>query len=131
MTYRQRGALSLTWVAIVSAAFAALAMAALYSMRYERNVFMEVWNKALKSGAGAAVAHTSQEALGKVAPSAAPLRSCVVNGKHVISNVDCPERGSKIIHIHDSRGIEMPKAAPPVEPTPAGAQEKMIEQATR
>ena len=56
MRQAQRGSISLFRVALFSAAVAAVAMAALFSMRQERNLFAEGWHKLLgAAGAGAAL----------------------------------------------------------------------------
>lgn len=118
----QRGAISLLWLAVLMAAFAAIAMAALFSMRYDRNFFAEAWSR---------LAHAPAVTAPAPAAPAPALRKCVIDGKTVVSNVDCQERG-RAIDIHDSRGIEAPKAAPaPAEAAPATMQDRMIEKATR
>lgn len=119
---RRQAGLSLVAVAVVMAALAALAMAALFSMRHERNLFAEGWSE-LTGPAAPAVA-----AIAAPSSSASPLRKCTIDGKTVISNTECGRRG-KVIAIHDSRGIEAPKAPPaPVEPQ-QGLREKMLERA--
>jgi hypothetical protein len=115
---RQRG-LSLIAVAVVMAALAALAMAALFSMRHERNLFAEGWQKV--TGKVAAPTVTAPAA------PAAPLRKCTIDGKTVVSNTECGNRGTVLAN-HDSRGIEPPKA-PPAPEEPAGLREKMLERA--
>ncbi len=130
MITRQRGALSLTGVAIVSALFAAVAMAALYSMRYERNVFAEGWDK-LVGGEAAGAALGGVRAATGTDEGAAPLRKCVIDGKTVVSNVDCTDANgsSRDIDIQVTRGVEAPKVpvAPPAEPTSNPALDRMIE----
>jgi hypothetical protein len=115
MHHRQRGALSLAWVAIMSAVLALLAMAALYSMRYERNLFAEGWAKV---AGGDTARHAIDAARNAGGAAAAPvvLRKCIIDGKTVVSNTDCRDdnRSSKTMVLHDSHGIEPPKA-PPVE----------------
>jgi len=138
---RQGGQISLWLVALLMAGFAAISMAALFSMRYERNLFAEGIAWLLKSPAGGAVAGQARaategasEALG-AAPAAGSgaMRKCVIDGKHVVSNVDCANATlSKVIAIHDTRGIEAPKAPPPPpQPDPANLREQMIDKATR
>lgn len=118
---RQKG-MSLIAVAVIMAILGAVAAFALISMRNERNLFAEGFNKA-KAKAG--------EVAAPVAPAPAPLRKCVINGKTVISNTECADQG-KVIQIHDTRGIEAPKAPPKAEPAaPQGATDRAIEQATR
>ncbi|GAB3427670.1 DUF4124 domain-containing protein [Massilia solisilvae] len=130
MPDRQRG-LSLVAVVIVSGLLALAAMAALFSMRYERNLFAEAWAKV----AGSAPAQVLDAARGATAQPVA-LRKCVIDGKTVVSNTDCKDdnKSSRTIEIHDSHGIEAPK--PPVgpekgEPTSTPAIDRMIEKQLR
>jgi len=116
MLQRQSG-LSLIAVAIGMAALAAAAMFALYAIRHE--------------GKLPALPATVTAPVQAAAPaSSEPLRKCTINGKTVISNSDCKESG-QVIRIHDSKGIESPKAPPAAEPTPDDMRAKMIEKATR
>ncbi|XLZ69618.1 DUF4124 domain-containing protein [Massilia sp. SR12] len=118
---RQKG-ISLIAVAVIMAALGAVVAFALISMRNDRNLFAEGLNKAKTKAA---------EVAAPVTPAAAPLRKCVIDGKTVISNTECAEQG-KVIQIHDTRGIEAPKAPPkPAPPAPQGATDRAIEQATR
>jgi cell division septation protein DedD len=136
MIERQRGALNLVWVAILSALLAAAAMAALWSMRHERNLFAE----GVSAVTGAAPVRQAQEAArgalaaGGQAGSGA-LRKCRIDGKTVVSNTECLDsnKTSKAIAIHDSRGIEAPKvpAAPAAAPTSDPALDKIIEKQLR
>jgi len=119
MRKRQSG-LSLIAVAIGMAALAGVAMLALFSMRHERNYFAESVKKVSEPVAAAVAAP----------PSSAPMRKCTINGKTVISNTECRDSG-KVIQIHDSKGIESPKAPPPEPKAPQTAQDKMIEKATQ
>jgi hypothetical protein len=136
---RQGGQISLWLVALLMAAFAAISMAALFSMRYERNRFAEGIAWLLKSRAADAVAGQARAAsegasaaLG-AAPASGAMRKCVIDGKHVVSNVDCANAASsKVLALHDTRGIEAPKAPPPPpQPEPANLREQMIDKATR
>jgi hypothetical protein len=135
---RQRGALSLVWVAIVSALLAAAAMAAIWSMRYERNLFAE----GASALAGAAPARQAIDAARHAVAGAAnpdagggAMRKCVIDGKTVISNTDClaSNKTSKTIQLHDPRGFEAPKAppAPAAAPTSDPAIDKIIEKQLR
>jgi hypothetical protein len=123
MMKRQRGALNLVWVAIVSAGVAAAAMAALWSMRYDRNLFAEGVDKLAKS------------APALPAQAAAPMRKCKIDGKTVISNTDCKDgnKTSRAIDIVATSGVEAPKApvAAPVEATSDPALDKIIEKQVR
>jgi hypothetical protein len=131
MLQRQRGALNLLWVAVFSALLAAVAMAAIYSMRNERNLFAEAWTRL----AGAAPAQAQQALDSARAALAAPdpakgdgvMRKCVIDGLTVVSNSDCVAANptSKAIKIHDTRGIEAPK--PPVRTEAAPSSDPMID----
>jgi hypothetical protein len=128
MQTRARGEISLWLLALMMAGFAAIAMGALFSMRYERNLFAEAIGALLKSPAGTATLQQTRQA------PAGALRKCVIGGKTVVSNVDCRhDPSSKPIAIHATRGIEAPKEppAPTLESSTATAQEKMIEKMTR
>jgi hypothetical protein len=130
MAGRQRGALGLLRVAVFSAVLAAAAMAGIWSMRHERNLFAEGLDKV-----GGAPAHEALEgarrALGSADTQGGALRKCVIDGKLVVSNTDCKDsnRTSTAIAIHDSHGIEAPKQPVPAkaEPTSNPALDKMIE----
>jgi hypothetical protein len=138
MIERQRGALNLAWVAILSALVAAAAMAAIWSMRYERNLFAE----GVSALAGAAPARQAMDAARQAVAGtqdgqarAGALRKCVIDGKTVVSNTDCLDsnKTSKTIKISDTRGFEAPKA--PVvaasSPTSDPAIDKIIEKQLR
>ena len=123
---RQGGALSLVWVAIVSALLAAAAMAALWSIRYDRNLFAE---------GASALAAAARGALADPATGGGAMRKCVIHGKPVISNTDCLDsnRTSKTIQIHATRGVEAPKVppAPAASPTSDPAIDKILEKQLR
>jgi hypothetical protein len=138
MIERQRGTLNLVWVAVFSALAAAAAMAALWSMRHERNLFAE----GVSAVTGAAPARQALDAArGAVSPAAGAgsgngaMRKCVIDGKTVVSNTECLDsnKTSKTIRIHDSRGIEPPKVpvAPAPAPTSDPALDKIIEKQLR
>ena len=135
MIERQRGALNLVWVAIASALVAAAAMAALWSMRYERNLFAE----GASALAGAAPARhaldATRNALATPDAGNGAMRKCVIGGKTVISNTDCLDsnKTSKTIQIHDTRGFEAPKVPVAQAPGPTSdpAIDKMIEKQLR
>ncbi len=136
MFTHQRG-LTLTGVALISALVAGLAMAALFSMRYDRNLFAEGAAKvsklfaatpaqgaldAAKSAVGAATGSPA-------APGGGALRKCVIDGKTVISNSDCSDKNptSKTIAIHDSKGFEAPPK--PVAPEAAKTSDPVLDKA--
>jgi hypothetical protein len=119
---RQRGAVKLLVVVIGAVLLAAAAMAALISVRSERNLFAE---------GAAAVGKAADESVKAAAPSGGPMRKCVINGKTVVSNTDCTDQNktSKTIELRDSRGFEAPKLPPP-PPAPPGSDkiiDKMME----
>ncbi|MBJ7310568.1 DUF4124 domain-containing protein [Rugamonas sp. CCM 8940] len=137
-------------VAIVMAALAAVAMAAMMSMRQERNLFAEALARlrgqtlehrqqatAGQGGAGGANVNASAASTAGAA-GAAPagvLRKCVIDGKTVLSDVDCTaaDPSSRVVKPLATRGIEPPRTpkAEPAEAGPATMQDKMIEKATR
>jgi hypothetical protein len=131
MFHRQRG-IGLIQVAIIMASLAAIAMAFLMSARHERNFFSEGLAKLAgkpvpAAGAGAA---SAAAAIVPAAP-AGVLRKCVVNGKTVLSDVECKD--GQVVKAIDTKGIEAPKAAKP-DPdgsAPQSATDKMMEKATR
>jgi hypothetical protein len=124
---RQRGALNLVWVAVFSAALAAAAMAALWSIRYDRNLFAE--------GVAAPMRQATEVVAAMQYGAGGPLRKCVIGGKTVVSNADCLDNNktSKTIRIHDTRGIEAPKVpvAPAPSPTSDPAIDKILEKQLR
>ena len=143
LTY-QRG-LSLLWVGIGSALLALAAMAALFSMRHERNLFAEGVGL-LSSQANAGPVAKAKEAVKAAkgdakaeAPSGGELRRCVIDGVTTISNVDCSDKNptTRKIVIRDNRSSDIPKkpaapvpasaAAPASAPTSTPAVDKIIE----
>jgi len=125
MQGKQRG-IGLIQVAIVMASLAAVAMAFLMSARHERNFFTEGLARLTGKPAAAPVA--------EIAVPAAPagvLRKCVVDGKTMLSDVDCKD--GKVVKAIDTRGIEAPQVPKPdpAESAPPSATDKMIEKATR
>ncbi len=116
MLLRQRG-LSLIGVAVFSIVVAGVAMTFLMGARHERNYFAEGWarltGKLKEAPLPAVNAPTTPH-------TATALRKCVVDGKTVISNVDCTDKNptSKDIKIYDTKGFEAPKAPPPADSAP-------------
>jgi hypothetical protein len=137
----QRG-LGLIQVAIVMATLAAIAMAAMMSMRSERNLFAEALGKLtghpLAPAPGAVPGSAADAAAAQLARPARPagvLRKCVIDGKTVFSDVDCTDANatSTVVKVHETRGIEspkVPKAEPAADSAPT-ALDKAIEKATR
>lgn len=134
----QRGELSLFWAALIVGVIALVCMGALFSMRYERNFFVEAWGRFTKSDAGKAIQQTQKaaEAVARPDSGSAEVRKCVIDGKVVYSNVECDARNvsTRKVQMHDTQGIEAPKvpqasaSAQEQQPT---LQDKMIEKATR
>ena len=134
--HRQRG-LTLFWVAIGSALLALAAMAALYSMRHERNLFAEGAAAVASSTSAAKAIELAGAAKGAVASAAGAtegaLRRCVVNGKTIVSNseADCAASNptSKKIDMVIPKGVVTPKKAEPAAsaPTSNPAVDKIIE----
>ena len=122
---KYQSGISLVAVAVVMGLLGAAAAFALISMRNERNLFAEGLDKV-----GAKAAAVAAPVMSQAAPPA-PMRKCVINGKTVISNTECADQG-KVIEIHDTRGIEAPKAPPkPAPEAQPSATDRAIERATR
>jgi hypothetical protein len=132
---RQRGALNLYWVAIFSAAVAALAMVALMSMRGERNLFAEGADKAKAAFAASDAQKALQSAADGATGTDKRMKKCIIRGKTVISNTDCPpdNKTTKVIVIPEGNVADAVKA--PVEPaqkaTSNPAIDKIIEKQLR
>ena len=126
MLQRQRGAFNLVAVGIFSIIFAVGAMAALFSIRSERNLFAEGADKATQM-AGQAPGAVLDSARLALAAGNTKLRRCVIDGKTVISNTDCTDKNptSKDLKLRDTRGFEAPKK--PVEPPGAPSSDPLID----
>ena len=124
---RQSG-FGLIQVAIIMASLAAVAMAFLMSARHERNFFTE--GLARLTGKPPAAPGSANSGVAPPAP-AGVLRKCVIDGKTVLSDVDCKD--GKVVKSIDTRGIEAPKPPKPdpAESAPRSATDKMIEKATQ
>ncbi|GAB2850311.1 hypothetical protein GCM10027277_18110 [Pseudoduganella ginsengisoli] len=119
-------------VAMIMAGLAAVVMAALFSMKKERNLFAEGADKLMKKTGAEAVVQQGAKA---VQPAGAALRRCVIDGKTVFSDTECKASNptSKAVVVHETRGIEAPKVPKP-DPAASGPEsirEKMIEKATQ
>lgn len=131
MLYRQRGALNLYWVAIISACAAALAMAALLSMKNERNLFLDGMAKTEKLAVDSGARKALQAVSDGVTGTDSRMKKCFIHGKTVISNTDCRDtnKSSKVIVITEGNIAQAVKApalpAAPATATPAI--DKMIE----
>lgn len=137
---RQRGSFNLYWVAILSALFAALAMAALWSWRYEKNVFVEGMAKVGKMVGNSPAQEVVDSAKGVVSSAAGKgdgkLRKCTINGKTVISNEECLDSNptSQTMKLTTTRGIEAPRVPPPPPKEESGSNpmiDKAIEKQLR
>ena len=131
MLNHQRGALNLYWVAILSAGAAALAMAALMSMKNERNLFAEGADKAKKMAVDSGVQKALQSASDSVTGNDHRMKKCIIRGKTVISNTDCPDsnKTTKVIVIPEgnvAQSVKVP-VAPAGQSTSTPAIDKMIE----
>jgi hypothetical protein len=123
---RRQSGISLIKVALLMAGLAAAAMAAMFSMRHEKNYFAEGFEK------GKAAATAAVPVAESAAPKPAPLRKCVIDGKTVVSNVDCGTSG-RPIDIHIPHGVEAPKVPEKraSEDAAATMREKIIEKSAR
>jgi hypothetical protein len=145
MLPRQRGYFNLYYVALFSAVIAALAMAALWSMRYERNLFAEGAAKVVKLFSDSPAQGVVDSARTAVADATgtpgAPksdgkMRKCTIDGKTVVSNTDCLDSNptSKTMKLQITRGVVMPKEPPkPKEDGSGGVPmlDKVLEKQTR
>ena len=131
MLHRQRG-LSLMLVALISAALALVAVAALYSMRYERNLFAEAWARVTGNVAANVDLDAARRAATGEAPKADPnvIRKCVIDGKTVISNTDCSDKNptSRTVKTFDTRGYDT-KGPPPPPASSAPTSDPMLDKA--
>lgn len=123
---RQRGALNLYAVGIVSALLAGAGMLAMLSLRSERNLFDEAAGKVRSAVGASAVVEAARQHL-----PGAQLRKCVIKGRTVVSNEDCKDDNptSRAIKIQSTRGVEAPRTpvAPPVQRGSDPGVDKMIE----
>lgn len=133
---RQKGELSLIWVAVSMAGLASLAMVGLFWMRYERNLFAEGWAYMMRTPVGQTVKQTQSAAESslKGETSSGVIRKCTIDGKVAYSNVECSAKdsNSRAVKLHDTRGIEAPKAPPPAaaaDDAQLDMRQKLIEKA--
>ncbi len=127
----QRGALSLLWCAIFAGLFTLAAMALLFSWRYERNIFAEGWSRLMHMAEVQTLRKTADR---MKSDQSATIRQCTVNGKVTYSNVECNAKNAagRKVDLHDTQGIEPPKAQPPdvvEKATPEDLRNKIIEKA--
>jgi hypothetical protein len=135
MFHRQRGAINLYWVAILSAGAAALAMTALMSMRAERNLFAVGADKAKQMVADSPAQQALQSARDSVTGTDRRMKQCVIKGKTVISNTDCLDgnKSTKVLVIREgnvAQAVKAPKE-PAQEATSNPTIDKMIEKQLR
>lgn len=139
MLHRQEGAYNLGVVLLLSMLIAGVAGVGLMSARYERNYFAEGLDKVRKLAGDSPAATVVESARGTLAQNDGKgdgkMRRCVIDGKTVISNIDCSDKNptSKVIKIQDTKGFEAPKKPPEPPPEAAGqtATDKMIEKQLR
>jgi hypothetical protein len=145
MLPRQRGYFNLYYVAAFSAVVAALAMAAIWSMRYERNLFAEgaaKVGKMFSASPAQAVVDSAKTAVADAtgAPGApksdGKMRKCKIDGKTVVSNTDCLDSNptSKTMKLQITQGVVMPKEPPKPKEDGSGSLpmlDKVLEKQTR
>jgi hypothetical protein len=113
---KKQAGLSLFWVAIFMAALSFAAMAALFAMRFERNLFAEAWSGLVRSVGVSETLKKSQHAVeSSIKTESSVLRKCIVGGKVMYSNVECDVKNgnTKIVKVRDSNGFNAPKLPPP------------------
>lgn len=108
----QRGALSLLGCAVLMAVVVIIGIGALMSMRHERNLFADAWQRLTTTPAVQSV----RQVQGAINTQVTPIRKCNINGQTVYSNVECDARNptSRSVELHDTRGIDAPKVVPTV-----------------
>lgn len=128
----QRGELSLFWAAVVVGVVTLVAVGTLLSMRHERNLFGETWQRTKHTDAGQNLRQTAEQASRS---ESAAIRKCLVDGKTVYSNVECGTANptTRKLELQDTKGIEAPKSPPVAQPlnAPETLQDKMIEKAVQ
>lgn len=126
----QRGELSLFWAAVIVGVVTLMAVGTLLSMRHERNLFGDAWQRARRTDAGQALQATAAQA-GR--DKSAAIRKCQVDGKVIYSNVECGAGNptSRQLELQDTKGIEAPKAPPALRRSdmPESLRDKAIEKA--
>ena len=137
---RSQAGLSLIGVAIGAALLAIVVMAGLYSIRYERNAFVDAFDSLFGQKAMHDAAKKSKEATdqaksaitGKAPPQkvAGELKKCEVNGQVTYTNLPCEGTSTKV-KVHETAGVEAPKQPPKEEKAPMNATDRAIEKATR
>lgn len=130
MKSQQTGAISLRLAALSVAIVSCAAMAALFSMRYERNLFAEMWEGAKKSTQKTSAQLSRQINLQDVSGAASSeIVKCKVNGQWVYSNSGCKGSHVQKIEVHDTSGFDAPKTAPVPKLAPEQVRAKMMERA--
>lgn len=127
---RQRGYFNLYWVAIFVGLFAALAMAALWSWRYEKNLFAEGAARLGAVARSSPAAGVADQAKGAAGQGDGQLRKCRIDGKTVISNVACLDSNpsTETMKLTTTRGVEAPKT-PPSPPAQEAGSNPMLDKA--
>lgn len=115
--HRRQQGLSLIGVAIFMAILTLAAMAALYWMRFERNPITDIMNGTVQrpfgklgKPAGPASPNAGLPPQAPPAPVAlsTEVRKCIINGKTVFSDTECPKTASKL-KLHDNTFAAPPK----------------------
>jgi len=94
-------------------------MAALWSWRYETNLFAAGVAKVRAvfsaSPARAALDSATSALAGATGQADGKLRKCTIKGKTVVSNQECLDSNptTRTMELTESRGIETPRAPPP------------------
>lgn len=119
MNAYQRGALSLWWCAVLMAMGTMVALTFLFSVRGNRNLFEEGWDRLQHSAVGQQAQQAQSAAAAGLKGRDTGMRKCKINGATVYSNVDCRDdnKTTRIVEVSDSHGFEAPK--PPPVPTVA------------
>lgn len=139
--HRPQQGLSLIGVAIFMALLTLAAMGALYWMRFERNPITDIMNGTVQRPFGKQSKLTASAGVAAPAPAApAPValstevRKCIINGKTVFSDTECPKTAAKL-KLHDNTFAAPPKPVAPEQDASATLAEKAtqraIEQSTK
>lgn len=137
---RNQAGLSLVGVAIGAAILAAGVMAGLYSIRYERNAIVDIFDSVVgqktmrdaTTKSNDAAAQVKSAITGKAPPPKVEgdLKKCVLNGQVTYTNLPCEGSSSKV-KINETAGFNAPKVPPKEEKAPMNATDIAIEKATR
>lgn len=137
--FRYQEGLSLVGVAIFMALLALLAMGALYWMRFERNPITDIMNGTVQrpfgkvgkpAGAPNAVTSNNPALPSGPAPLSTDVRKCIINGKTVFSDTECPKTAEKMkLHNNSYAPPPKPASATPEEDASATLSQKAMDRA--